>query len=67
MAGAIGYLFWNLKNMNTRITHLMDENEIRQLIQDKMEVFETRQRTLEKRLDRVDNKLDLILDKLSGR
>lgn len=67
LAGTVGYLFYSVKKATSKLEDCLDEQEIRQLLKDKMEVLETKQRILEKRLDRVDTKLDLILEKVSNR
>ncbi len=65
VGGAFGYLFWSLRSIITRQRDFMTEKDVRQLLRDKLEVIDTRQVMLEKRLDKLDAKLDKILEKLS--
>ena len=64
MLVALGWLFYNIRNINKRLEDILSEDKVRNLVADKLAVLETKQRVLEKRLDRLDNKLDLILDAL---
>lgn len=50
--------------MQTKIDNMVDEREIKEMIQDKLEVEVVHRVMIEKRLDKVEAKLDLILERL---
>jgi tetrahydromethanopterin S-methyltransferase subunit G len=69
-----GYLWYQLRQIMRKIDHLdertdsyMTEAEIRVLIQDKLEPVKQRAYLVEDRLDRLEHKIDQVLERLSDR
>ena len=63
----IGYIFWDLKQLKLKMYKAVTAKDVRLLINDKLASVGVEQKMIEKRLDRLEAKLDMILAALTKR
>lgn len=58
----IGYIFVQIRRINVKLDDTVTEVHLRQVVEDKLESLRTRDTDLKERLDRVENKIDKLLE-----
>lgn len=58
-----GYFFWRLKKMESKVETSVNRKEVREMIEDQIKPYAVMQVKLEDRLERIEDKLDKLLEK----
>lgn len=60
---ALGYVIWKFKKVETKVEQSLDEQEIRQIIDDKLEPMKVMHKEVKEDLNRIENKLDRLIER----
>lgn len=64
IAATIAYLFWRIRRMDQRIETMLDKEDIKELIQYRIDTVNEKTRNTEEAIKRVEEKLDLLINQL---
>lgn len=59
----IGYIMWKFKKIETKVDKSLDEQEVRQIIDDKIEPMKVMQKEVKEDLNRIEAKLDRLIER----
>lgn len=58
----VGYLWWVFKRMQEKTETIMSKEDIKELIETKLDVVQVEMDSLKDRLDKIDSKLEKLID-----
>jgi len=65
VAGAVSYLWWKIRHMETKLENTYSKLEVRQLIEDLVHPVNVELRNMKDSVGKLDHKLDRLIDLIS--
>lgn len=57
----IGYLGWAVRRVNSRVDNMVTEQQVRNIVKDKVDVLRVQHKAFDQRLSSIDTKLDMLV------